>query len=279
MLEAVGLSVALPDRSRKPLFGRPSLVQILSEVDLAIAPGEAVGVVGESGSGKSTLGRTLLALYRPCAGRVMFEGQEISALEERELKFVRLRLQMIFQDSQSALNPRHRIVDSLSAPFVAHGLADRTDARRRACDLLERVGLTVAHGERFPHELSGGQRQRVGIARALTLRPSFIIADEIVSGLDVSVQAQILALLRELRAESGVGIIFISHDLSVVRTLCDRVAVMQHGRIVETGDCASVFMHPQQDYTRSLLRAIPLPVVEPAWLSDLEVRPMSPSER
>lgn len=268
MLEAVQLSVALPDRSRKPLFGQPPLLQILSDIDLKISAGEAVGVVGESGSGKSTLGRTLLVLYRPSGGKVVFEGQEISAFDERALKAVRLRLQMIFQDSQSALNPRHRIVDSLSAPFVAHGLADRKEARRRAFALIERVGLTTAHGERFPHELSGGQRQRVGIARALALKPDFIIADEIVSGLDVSVQAQILALLRELRAESGVGIIFISHDLSVVRTLCDRVAVMQHGRIVETGDCASVFSNPQQDYTRTLLRSIPLPVVESRWLSD-----------
>jgi peptide/nickel transport system ATP-binding protein len=200
---------------------------------------------------------------------VLFEGREISAHDEPELRTVRLRLQMIFQDSQSALNPRHRIVDSLGAPFIAHGLANRQDARRRAHSLLERVGLTTQHGERFPHELSGGQRQRVGIARALALEPTFIVADEIVSGLDVSVQAQILALLRQLRTDSGVGIIFISHDLSVVRTLCDRVAVMQHGRIVETRDCASVFTRPQHDYTRTLLRAIPLPVVEPGWLSDV----------
>jgi ABC-type oligopeptide transport system ATPase subunit len=266
MLEAIDVSVALPDRSRKPLFGPSPLLPIIQDVDLSIAPGEAVGVVGESGSGKTTLGRTLLGLYRPLRGRVVFEGNNLAELSVQDLRRARLKIQMIFQDSQSSLNPRHRLVDILSGPFVAHDLADAHKARVLALELLERVGLEPAHGSRYPHELSGGQRQRVGIARAIALAPRFIVADEIVSGLDVSVQAQVLALLRRLRKENSLGMIFISHDLSVVRSLCDRVAVMQHGRIVEAGDCATVFGSPQHEYTRTLLRAIPLPVVDKHWL-------------
>jgi peptide/nickel transport system ATP-binding protein len=268
MLEAIGVSVSLPDRSRKPLFGQSPLLPIIQQIDLSIAPGEAVGVVGESGSGKSTLGRTLLGLYRPVRGQVVFEGKNLAGLSERALRLARLRIQMIFQDSQSSLNPRHRLVDILSSPFVAHGLADSRRARVLALELLERVGLEPVHGDRYPHELSGGQRQRVGIARAIALAPAFIVADEIVSGLDVSVQAQVLALLRQLRTENSLGMIFISHDLSVVRTLCDRVAVMQHGRIVEAGDCAAVFANSQHEYTRTLLRAIPLPIVDKHWLDE-----------
>jgi dipeptide transport system ATP-binding protein len=266
MLEAIDISVALPDRSRKPLFGKPPLLPILRDIDLRVAPGETVGLVGESGSGKSTLGRTLLRLYRPQSGKIIFEGRDLAGLSERELSVARLRIQMIFQDSNSSLNPRQRLVDILSAPYMAHGVAEGRSANRLAIDLLERVGLTAAQVNRYPHELSGGQRQRVGIARALALKPAFVVADEIVSGLDVSVQAQILVLLRQLRSEDRLGMIFISHDLSVVRSLCDRVAVLQHGRIVESGSCASVFAQPQHPYTRALLRAIPLPTVDRHWL-------------
>lgn len=268
MLDAIDVSVSLPDRSRKPLFGRSPLLPIIDRIDLSIRPGEAVGVVGESGSGKTTLGRTLLGLYRPLRGRVVFEGKNLADLSVKDLKKARLRIQMIFQDLQLSLNPRHRLVDILSDPFVAHGLANTRKARLLALELLERVGLAPAHGQRYPHELSGGQRQRVGIARAIALAPAFIVADEIVSGLDVSVQAQVLALLRQLRTENSLGMIFVSHDLSVVRTLCDRVVVMQHGRIVEAGDCANVFSSPQHEYTRALLRAIPLPVVDKHWLDE-----------
>jgi peptide/nickel transport system ATP-binding protein len=266
MLEAIGISVALPDRSRKPLFGQPPLLPILGDIDLRVAPGETVGLVGESGSGKSTLGRTLLRLYRLQSGKIIFEGRDLAGLSERELSVARLRIQMIFQDSNSSLNPRQRLIDILSAPYMAHGIAEGRSANRLAIDLLERVGLTAAQVNRYPHELSGGQRQRVGIARALALKPAFVVADEIVSGLDVSVQAQILVLLRQLRSEDRLGMIFISHDLSVVRSLCDRVAVLQHGRIVESGSCASVFAQPQHPYTRALLRAIPLPTVDRHWL-------------
>jgi ABC-type oligopeptide transport system ATPase subunit len=266
MLEAEQVTVALPDRSRQPLWGKAPLVTILREVSLRIAPGETIGVVGESGSGKSTLGRTFLRLHRPASGRILLDGRDLADLTPPEAARLRRKVQMIFQDSQSSLNPRHRLVDILSAPFLAHGLADRRKATQLAIGLLERVGLSETHARRYPHQLSGGQRQRVGIARAIALGPAYVVADEIVSGLDVSVQAQILALLGELRAEGQMGMIFISHDLSVVRSLCDRVAVLQGGSIVENGPCAEIFEHPGHPYTRQLLRAIPLPSFDPDWL-------------
>jgi peptide/nickel transport system ATP-binding protein len=269
MLEADRISVSLQDRSRKPLWGAAPLLDILHDVSLQISPGQVIGVVGESGSGKSTLGRTFLQIYRPRQGRILLEGRDLSELSKREAQQIRLKIQMIFQDSQSSLNPRHRLADILSAPFVAHGIADGRRARRLAIELLERVGLSEAHSSRYPHELSGGQRQRVSIARALALQPEYIVADEIVSGLDVSVQAQILALLGELRAQSRMGLIFISHDLSVVRSLCDRISVMQGGRIVESGECGAIFERPQHPYTQQLLRSIPLPKFDPHWLSSM----------
>jgi peptide/nickel transport system ATP-binding protein len=266
MLEAERVTVSLPDRSRKPLWGAAPLTTILHDVSLQIAPGETVGVVGESGSGKSTLGRTFLQLYRPASGRILLDGRDLADLTEAEARKVRLKIQMIFQDSQSSLNPRQRLVDILAGPFLAHGLADGRKARRLAVGLLERVGLSETHAARYPHELSGGQRQRVGIARAIALNPAYVVADEIVSGLDVSVQAQILSLLGELRADSRMGMIFISHDLSVVRSLCNRVAVIQGGSIVEHGTCADIFARPTHPYTQQLLRAIPLPKFDPDWL-------------
>jgi ABC-type oligopeptide transport system ATPase subunit len=266
LLSATGLHLALPDRTRTSLLGRPPLIEILKGIDVNLAPGEALGIVGESGSGKSTLGRTLLRIYTPQRGSIVFDGVEIANAPETAIAGLRLRMQMIFQDSQSSLNPRQRILDILAAPFIEHGIASGRGARDRGIALLERVGLEPQHAQRYPHQLSGGQRQRVGIARALAMRPKLIVADEIVSGLDVSVQAQIIALLRTLRAEEKIGLIFISHDLSVVRSICDRVAVMRSGEIVETGTCASVFAAPQHAYTRALLRAIPLPVVNPQWL-------------
>ncbi|MDB5534807.1 MAG: oligopeptide/dipeptide transporter, ATPase subunit [Hyphomicrobiales bacterium] len=266
LLNATGLHLALPDRTRTSLLGQPPLIEILKGIDVNLAPGEALGIVGESGSGKSTLGRTLLRIYTPQRGNIIFDGVEIATAPETAIAGLRLRMQMIFQDSQSSLNPRQRILDILAAPFIEHGIASGRGARDRAIALLERVGLEPQHAQRYPHQLSGGQRQRVGIARALAMRPKLIVADEIVSGLDVSVQAQIIALLRTLRTEENIGLIFISHDLSVVRSICDRVAVMRSGEIVETGTCAAVFAAPQHAYTRALLRAIPLPVVNPQWL-------------
>jgi peptide/nickel transport system ATP-binding protein len=267
LLAARALSLKLPDRARKPLIGRAPMREILRDVNLEIQPGEALGVVGESGSGKTTLGRTLLRLYRPTAGSIEFAGRDIAHLSQAQLRPLRAEMQMAFQDPQSSLNPRHRIEDILAQPLLAFGkVCDRAEGRRAALGLLERVGLPSAFATRYPYELSGGQRQRVGIARAIALKPSLIVADEIVSGLDVSTKAQILALLRDLRPKGEQALLFISHDLSVVRALCDRVLVMRQGEIVESGPVETVFASPQHEYTRQLLDAIPLPEIDPAWL-------------
>ena len=272
MLEVEGLHVALPDRGKKPVFGRAPLIEILKGIDLKVEAGETVGLVGESGSGKSTLARALLRLYPLSAGRIVFEGRDITTLEESGLRPLRARMQIVFQDSQSALNPRLTIGTALAEPFLSYGRAgDTREALRLASGLLERVGLAAAMSKRYPHQLSGGQRQRVGIARAIALNPALVVADEIVSGLDVSVQAQVLDLLRTLRAETGMALVLISHDLSVVRALCERVVIMQHGRVVEAGHSEAVFNDPQHPYTRKLLRAIPLPEVDSAWIDNVDI--------
>lgn len=267
MLEARGLSLSLPNRAAKRLFRPAPPVEILHAIDLELGRGESLAVVGESGSGKTSLGRTLLRLLRPSAGRILFEGRDITQLGEAALRPLRARLQMIFQDPLSALNPRRRIGDIIAQPLHAYGRIDgKRDGRRQAEALLERVGLPAALGDRYPHELSGGQRQRVGIARAIALEPALVVADEIVSGLDASSQAQILTLLRDLKSDLGISLIFISHDLSVVRVLCDRVLVLARGRMVETGRCEDVFAVPRAAYTRALLDAVPLPTVDPGWI-------------
>ena len=267
MLEAHDLRLSLPDFGRKPPFGRPPRIDILNGIDLRLARGEALGIVGESGSGKTTLGRALVRLYRPTGGRIVFDGTDITALDEPALRPLRPRFQMIFQDPQSSLNPRHRVGDIVAQPLLVYNrVASRREARERVHALLDRVALAPEHFERYPHELSGGQRQRVGIARAIALEPALIIADEIVSGLDVSSQAQILALLRDLRAAMGLALVFIGHDLSVIRTVCDRVMVMMNGAVVEEGPCADIFATPRHPYTRKLLDAIPLPDVDPDWV-------------
>jgi ABC-type oligopeptide transport system ATPase subunit len=272
VLEVEGLHVALPDRGKKPVFGRAPLLEILKGIDLKVEAGETIGLVGESGSGKSTLARALLRLYPLSAGRIVFEGRDITTLEETGLRPLRARMQIVFQDSQSALNPRLTIGTALAEPFLSYGRAgDTREALRLASGLLERVGLAAAMGGRYPHQLSGGQRQRVGIARAIALNPALVVADEIVSGLDVSVQAQVLDLLRTLRAETGMALVLISHDLSVVRALCERVVIMQHGRVVEAGASESVFKNPKHPYTRKLLRAIPLPEVDSAWIDSVDI--------
>jgi peptide/nickel transport system ATP-binding protein len=228
-----------------------------------------LGLVGESGSGKTTLGRLLVRLLQPTSGGIAFDGVEIGHLGEAELRPLRARIQMIFQDPQSSLNPRLRLAVALTRPLQVFGrLKGRRDQRDRAAELLDLVGLPPHFIDRYPHELSGGQRQRAGIARALALEPDFIVADEIVSGLDVSTQAHILLLIRELRKRLGLTLVFISHDLSVIRVLCDDVAILQHGEIVESGPVAKIFERPQHPYTRDLLSAIPLPDVEPGWLTD-----------
>ena len=265
------LSLALPDRAAKPLFGPTPRREILHDINLDIQGGERLGIVGESGSGKTSLGRALLRLYEPTNGTIHFAGQDITHLRERELRPLRARMQMAFQDPQSSLNPRHRIEDILAQPLLAFGrVKNREEGRMQSLALLNRVGLPSNFANRYPHELSGGQRQRVGIARAIALKPQFIVADEIVSGLDVSTKAQILTLLRELKPENDQALMFIGHDLSVVRVLCDRVAVMRQGEIVEIGPCEQVFGDPQHAYTKELLQAIPLPDVDANWVNEVQ---------
>jgi len=266
MLTIRNLSLALPDRAAAKMFGTPPLRTILSDINLTVAPGECVGLVGESGSGKTTLGRAILRLYRPTAGSIDFAGQDLVQLDESALRPLREKMQMIFQDPLSSLNPRKRIEQIIAQPLLTAGRvqSDQVPAAVRA--LLQRVHLPVDFAQRYPHQLSGGQRQRVGIARAIALNPAFIVADEILSGLDVSTQAHILMLLRELRTSLGMAMVFITHDLSVVRVLCDRVVVMRHGSIVESGPTEQLFSMPSHDYTRELLDAIPLPDVDRAWL-------------
>ena len=267
LLRTGSLSFAYPERAG--LIRRLLRREDVKRVDLAVPRGSVLGLVGESGSGKTTLGRLLVRLLRPSSGGIQFDGIEIGNLGEAEMRPLRARIQMIFQDPQSSLNPRLRLGVTLTRPLKVYGrLKGRRDRRDRAAALLDLVGLPTGFVERYPHELSGGQRQRAGIARALALEPDFIVADEIVSGLDVSTQAHILLLLKELRARLGLTVVFISHDLSVVRVLCDNVAILQLGEIVEYGPVARIFNSPWHAYTRQLLSAIPLPDVEPGWLDD-----------
>jgi peptide/nickel transport system ATP-binding protein len=259
-----GLKVAMPDMARKPLFGRAPKVEILKGLDFELPRNSVTGIVGESGSGKSTLGRALVRLIEPSAGSIVFEGRDITHLGEPELRPLRRHLQMIFQDPMSSLNPRRTIGAIIAAPLRQNGLADNLP--ERVAEALRRVGLPESFAKRYRHELSGGQRQRVGIARALALSPDFVLADEIVSGLDVSTQAQILTLLEKLAVEMGLTVAFISHDLSVIRRLCRQVIVMREGQIVEAGPTDALFEDPQHAYTRDLIAAIPLPEIDPDWL-------------
>jgi len=259
-----GLRLSLPDMARKPLFGPAPRIEILKGLSFTLPRNAVTGIVGESGSGKSTLGRALVRLLEPQEGSVRFEGRDIAHLTDAELRPLRRDLQMIFQDPMSSLNPRRTIGSIIAAPLVQNGLGDRLD--RGVAEALDRVGLPAHFARRYRHELSGGQRQRVGIARVLALEPKFVLADEIVSGLDVSTQAQILALLERLAAEMGLTVAFISHDLSVIRRLCRQTIVMRHGEIVEMGPTERIFAAPQADYTRELIAAIPLPEVDAGWL-------------
>ncbi len=265
LLIATGLEVTYG--GGPSLLGKLPGVKVLHGIDLSIGRGETVGIVGESGSGKTTLGRALLRLVDVSAGEIRFDGEDITRLPDRTMRPLRRRMQMIFQDPMASLNPRHTIGRILTEPLFLHGLArDRQDAKKQAGEMLERVRLPASVLDRNPHELSGGQRQRIGIARAALLKPDFVLADEIVSGLDVSTQAQALNLLKELSRDMGLSMAFISHDLSVIRAICDRVYVMQFGRIIEHGSCEQVFSAPKSDYTKLLLDAIPLPEPDPGWL-------------
>jgi dipeptide transport system ATP-binding protein len=250
------------------LFGAPSpRVDALKGVSIRIARRETVGVVGESGSGKTTLGRALLRLVDVTAGRVEFDGQDITRLPEVALRPLRRRMQPIFQDPLACLNPRQTILTIVTEPMLFHRVAaGRAEAEAKARAIFDRFSLPASCLGRYPHELSGGQRQRVGIARAALLQPDFLLADEIVSGLDVSTQAQALNLIAGLTRDLGLAMVFISHDLSVIRAICDRVYVLRLGEIVEEGPCETVFSAPKHDYTRALIDAIPLPTVSPDWL-------------
>ncbi|MFJ5409167.1 ABC transporter ATP-binding protein [Pectobacterium punjabense] len=232
-------------------------VLAVDDVSLTILPGETLGLVGESGCGKSTLSKTILRLLPPSHGQIVFDGQDITTLKESRLKALRQRVQMIFQDPYASLNPRHSIQHILETPLIVHGLGDRPQRQQAINTIIDRVGLPQSSLNRYPHEFSGGQRQRIGIARALVVRPSLVICDEPVSALDVSIQAQILNLLVELKNEMGLSLLFISHDLAVVRYIADRVMVMQNGRCVESGDHHSIWHQPQHPYTRKLIDAVP----------------------
>lgn len=256
------LRLSFPDRAHKPLLGPAPRIPVLKGIDLDIPEGAITGIVGKSGSGKSTLGRAMVRLLEPDSGTVLFDGTDIAQLDEPALRPLRRDLQMIFQDPMSSLNPRHRVRDIIARPMQRYG---RGGSGADALAALDRVGLGPEFGARYPHELSGGQRQRVGIARAIALQPRFILADEIVSGLDVSSQAQVLTLLGDLARDMGLTVAFISHDLSVIRHLCDRVIVLNHGEIVDQGPVAQVFDAPGSEITRTLLQAIPLPELDPGW--------------
>jgi ABC-type glutathione transport system ATPase component len=263
LVEARNTALDVPDMNHRVLVGGRRTRRILQPLSLSIAQGESVGIVGESGSGKTSLGRMLIRLHEPAEGQLLFDGQDITHAAPAALKPLRRRMQMIFQDPQSSLNPRRTVGSILAGALALHGL---DDSARAIAGLLDRVGLPASASERYPHQLSGGQRQRVGIARAISLKPDFVVADEIVSGLDVSTQAQVLDLLTSLRAEMGLTLAFISHDLSVVRHLCERVVIMQSGEIVETGATAQVFAAPVTAFTRRLIDSIPLPDITPGWL-------------
>ena len=256
ILTARGLHKTYRQRSGRFGFGT-ALVQALDDVSVSVQPGKTLAVVGESGSGKSTLARCLLQLQPLDAGEVVFEGRNLAELSGSELRAARRHLQMVFQDPFASLNPRMRVGDIVGEGLLVHGLGNAAERRERVAKILRRVGLAAADMEKYPHEFSGGQRQRIGIARALVLEPRLVVCDEPVSALDVSIQAQILLLLKELQQEMGLSYLFISHDLRVVRHMADEIAVMHHGRVVEQGSVAQIYAAPQQEYTRKLLNSIP----------------------
>jgi oligopeptide transport system ATP-binding protein len=234
-------------------------VKAVDDVSFEIREGRTLGLVGESGSGKSTTGYCVLQLLKPTGGSVRFMGKELTELSRSELREMRREMQIVFQDPYSSLNPRMTVGNIVAEPLVVHGIGTRRDREAKVRDLLETVGFNPDFTNRYPHEFSGGQRQRIGIARALALNPRLIVCDEPVSALDVSIQAQILNLLKDLQRDFGLSYLFVAHDLAVVRTMSDDIAVMNHGKLVETGPAAEVYANPREDYTKALLAAVPVP--------------------
>jgi oligopeptide transport system ATP-binding protein len=259
LLEVVDLVKHFPIKSGVLIDREVDQVRAVDGISFTVNRGETLGLVGESGSGKSTACRAVLQLTKPTSGSVRFEGQEIAGLGRRQMRPLRREMQMIFQDPYASLNPRKRVGQIVGDPLRLQGVARGADLRRQVQELLERVGLSSEHFNRFPHEFSGGQRQRIGIARALALKPKLVICDEPVSALDVSIQAQIVNLLDDLQDELGLAYLFVAHDIGVVRHISDRIAVMHDGRIVEQGSADQVCEQPKDDYTKQLLAAVPIP--------------------
>ncbi len=260
LLEVKGLQMHFPVTEGIVINRRVGEVKAVDGIDFWVHRGETLGLVGESGCGKTTTGRCILRLERPTAGQILFDGVDIAKAERKDLLALRRRIQVIFQDPYSSLNPRMKVGEIIAEPIMVHGI-ERNGGRRsaRVRELLSVCGLDPKFADRYPHEMSGGQRQRVGIARALALEPEFIVCDEAVSALDVSIQAQVINLLEDLRERFGLTYLFIAHDLSVVRHLCQRVAVMYLGRIVELAACDELFDNPLHPYTQALLAAVPVP--------------------
>ncbi|HEX8752315.1 MAG TPA: ATP-binding cassette domain-containing protein [Solirubrobacterales bacterium] len=259
LLEVNDLVKHFPVKSGILIDREVDQVRAVDGVSFSIPRGQTLGLVGESGSGKSTACRAVLQLIRPTSGSVRFDGQEIAGLSRRQMRPLRRQMQMIFQDPYASLNPRKRIGQIVGDPLKRQGVASGSDLRKRVQELLERVGLSSEHYNRFPHEFSGGQRQRIGIARALALQPKLVVADEPVSALDVSIQAQIINLLDDLQDEFGLTYLFVAHDIGVVRHISDRIAVMHNGKIVEQGTADQICEHPSDPYTKKLLDAVPIP--------------------